>query len=106
MARGVLLQQAPEREYPSLQPARVADSLVPEGTSLRYHDTRRCHMQKRYYERVWVPEFGGGHWVYYPVRPALNTVRQVLKAVVYGCGYQGPQGTRSTTGTWTNYPGL
>ena len=60
---------------------------------------------KARYERVWVEEFGGGHWEYYKVRPVLDTVRQVLQAVLYGPGYQAPEGTRSTTGVWIDYPG-
>lgn len=53
---------------------------------------------------VWVEEFGGGEWVRYPVAP--TTPRAALQAVLYGPAYQGPQGTRSTTGVWVSYPGL
>lgn len=57
-------------------------------------------------ERVgyeWVEEFGGGAWVPTAV---LSTPRSVMHSILYGPGYQGPQGTRSTTGAWTEYPGL
>lgn len=53
----------------------------------------------------WIEEFGGGEWQRLPQKPP-DTVRSVLQSVLYGPTYQGPQGTRSTTGTWINYPGL
>lgn len=58
-------------------------------------------------EQVWVEEFGGGEWVKYPVppKPVLPGASKVLASVLYGPGYQGPAGTRSTTGIWTDYPG-
>ena len=53
---------------------------------------------------VWVEEFGGGAWVQYPVRP-LETVRSVMKAVLYGPAYQGPTSTRQSVGLWSQFRG-
>lgn len=124
-------QASPEREYPLRLPARSARKTgAPPNESVgstpvalrlcvprayRYTASEVAMSKATVSPRPagegweWIVEFGGGAWVQYPLppqKPVLESAGTALRRALYGPGYQGPQGTRSTTGTWTHYPGL